>query len=131
MLKAGRGQTVEARVVANWRDLPVAEFWGKMRESNYVYPYDHQGRGPLDVEQLPGKVTGLTDDPHRSLAWAVRKRGGFQKTTASFSGFQWANFFRKRIVIGPKPEDFKRAVKTALQISSNAEAKGLPGYTPP
>jgi hypothetical protein len=52
---------------------------------------NHRGRGPLDVEQLPQKVTGLTDDPYRSLAWAVRKRGGFQKTTASFSEFQWAN----------------------------------------
>jgi hypothetical protein len=131
MLKAKRGPTVEARVVANWRDLPVAEFWSKMRENNYVYPYDHQGRGPLDVERLPQKVTGLADDPYRSLAWAVRERGGFQKTTVSFSEFQWANFFRKRVVIGPKPRDFRRAVKAALQISHTAEAKTLPGYTPP
>jgi hypothetical protein len=130
MLKAGRGTTVEARVVANWRDLPVAEFWSKMRESNYVYPFDNQGRGPLDVEKLPRKVTELTDDPYRSLAWAVRNRGGFQKTTASFSEFQWANFFRKRIEIGPKAKDFEKAVQAALKISHTVEAKNLPGYTP-
>jgi hypothetical protein len=131
VLKTGRDKTVEARVEANWRDLPAAEFWSKMRKSNYVYPYDNQGRGPLDVEKLPQKVSELTDDPYRSLAWVVRERGGFQKTTASFSEFQWANFFRKRIEIGPKLEDFKRAVDTALQISHTAAAKGLPGYTPP
>ena len=130
MLKAGRGTTVEARVVANWRDLPVAEFWRKMRESNYVYPYDNQGRGPLEVEKLPKKVTELTDDPYRSLAWAVRNRGGFQKTTASFAEFQWANFFRKRIEIGPRTKDFEKAVKADLKISHSAEARNLPGYTP-
>jgi hypothetical protein len=130
MLKAGRGTTVEARVVANWRDLPVAEFWNKMRQSNYVYPYDNQGRGPLDVARLPKKVTELTDDPYRSLAWAVRNRGGFQKTTGSFAEFQWANFFRKRIEIGRKEKDFEKAVKAALKICHSTEAKNLPGYTP-
>ena len=130
MLKARKGTTVEARVEANWRNLPSAEFWNKMRENNYVYPYDNQGRGPLDVAQLPKKVTELTDDPYRSLAWAVRDRGGFQPTTISFSEFQWANFFRKRIGIGPKPEDFNKAVNAALRISHAAEAKDLPGYTP-
>jgi hypothetical protein len=82
------------------------------------------------VEKLPRKVTELTDDPYRSLAWAVRNRGGFQKTTASFSEFQWANFFRKRIEIGPKAKDFEKAVQAALKISHTAEAKNLPGYTP-
>ena len=130
MLRAGRGTTVEARVVANWRDLGIAEFWRKMGENNYVYPYDNHGRGPLEVEKLPKKVTELTDDPYRSLAWAVRERGGFEKTTASFAEFQWANYFRKRIVIGPKEKGFEKAVKAALKISHSAEAKNLPGYTP-
>ena len=130
MLKAGRGTTVEARVVANWRDLPVAEFWSKMRETNYVYPYDNHGRGPLEVEKLPKKVTELTDDPYRSLAWAVRNRGGFQKTMVSFAEFQWANFFRKRIGISQKGKGFEKAVEAALKVSHTDEAKNLPGYTP-
>jgi hypothetical protein len=130
MLRAGRGTTVEARVVANWRDLPAAEFWRKMREKNYVYLYDNQGRGPLEVEKLPKKVTELTDDPYRSLAWEVRNRGGFQKTMAAFAEFQWANFFRKRIEIGRKEKDFEKAVKIGLKISHSTEAKNLPGYTP-
>ena len=130
ILKSGRGQTVQARVVANWRELPVEEFWGKMQAGNHVYLYDNQGRGHLDVGQLTKKVTELTDDPYRSLAWAVRDRGGFQKTTVSFSEFEWANFFRKRIEIGPRPRDFEKAVKQALKTCHSAEAKNLPGYRP-
>ena len=130
MLKSGKGKTVEALVVANWRSLPVAEFWAKMKENKRVYLYDNRGRGPLEVEQLPKKVTELTDDPYRSLAWAVRDRGGYQKTTVSFSEFQWANYFRKRIEIGPRPKDFEKAVKEALKICHSAEAKNLPGYRP-
>ena len=101
-----------------------------MREKNYVYLYDNQGRGPLEVEKLPKKVTELTDDPYRSLAWEVRNRGGFQKTMAAFAEFQWANFFRKRIEIGRKVKDFEKAVKIGLKISHSVEAKKLPGYTP-
>ncbi len=130
MLKARKGKTVEARVEANWRNLSAPEFWSQMRGSNYVYLYDNRGRGPLDVTQLPKRITGLTDDPYRSLAWEVRDRGGFQRTTISFSEFQWANFFRKRIAIGPNPEDFNKAVEAALRLSHTAEAKGLPGFTP-
>ncbi len=130
LLKARKGKTVEARIEANWRSLSIAEFWSKMRGSNYVYLYDNQGRGPLDVTQLPKKITGLTDDPYRSLAWAVRDRGGFQRTMISFSEFQWANFFRKQIDIGPKPEDFNKAVEAALRLSHTVEAKDLPGYSP-
>lgn len=130
MLKSGRGGTVEALVVANWRNLPVADFWDKMKENKYVYLYDNKGRGPLEVEKLPKKVTELTDDPYRSLAWAVRERGGYRKTTVSFSEFQWANYFRKRIEIWPRPKDFEKAVKEALKICHAAEAKSLPGYRP-
>ncbi len=48
----------------------------------------------------------------------------------SFSEFQWANFFRKQIDIGPKPEDLNKAVEAALRLSHTVEAKDLPGYSP-
>jgi hypothetical protein len=130
MLKSGRGNTVEARVEANWRDLSKDEFWKKMREGNWVYPYDHQGRGPLDVAKLPAKVTDLTDDAYRSLAWAVRERGGYRKTLISFAEFKWANFFRSRVKIGNQPGDFDRAVESALRLYHTSEAKDMPGYAP-
>lgn len=128
LLKSGVATTVEARVEANWRELSQPEFWNKMKEHGWVYLYDNLGQGPQDVEKLPKTVTELTDDPYRALAWAVRKRGGLDKTHGSFDEFKWANFFRSRVPIGSQPGDFDRAIKAALQISHSPEAKDLPGY---
>ncbi len=128
LLKSGVATSVEARVEANWRELSSAEFWNKMKEHGWVYLYDNRGQGPQDVEKLPKTVTELTDDPYRALAWAVRKRGGLDKTHGSFDEFKWANFFRSRVPIGSQSGDFNRAVEAALKISHSPEAKDLPGY---
>jgi hypothetical protein len=120
----------EARIEANWRDLSPAEFWKNMRRRGWVYLYDNQGHGPLDPDRLPRKVSELTDDPYRSLAWEVRKRGGYGKTNAPHAEFEWANYFRSRIAIGSAPGDFNRAVEAALAISRLPAAKDLPGYDP-
>jgi hypothetical protein len=130
LLKNGMAKTVEVRVEANWRGLTQADFWRKMQEHGWVYLYDHKGRGPLDPDKLPHKVTELADDPYRSLAWEVRKRGGYGKTTASFAEFQWAAYFRPRVAIGSSQADFERAAEAALKICHSPEAKGLPGYSP-
>jgi hypothetical protein len=131
MLKAKVGDAVVAQVEANWRRLGRDDFWRQMREHRWVYPYDNQGRGPLDPEAIPKTVTEMTDDPYRSLAWEVRKRGGYKKTADSFAEFKWANFFRARIPVGDGEGGFQRAIEAALNISHSAEAKGLPGYMPP
>lgn len=123
-------ESVEARIEANWRNLSPAEFWRKMKERNWVYLYDHQGRGPLDPEKLPQRVTELADDPYRALAWEVRKRGGYKKTSATFSEFRWANYFRSRIPLGGGAGDFEQAIEAALRISHAPEAKDLPGFVP-
>jgi hypothetical protein len=120
----------EARIEANWRTLGPAEFWKNMQQRGWVYLYDNQGHGPLAPDRLPRKVADLTDDPYRALAWAVRKRGGYQKTNASFAEFRWASYFRTRIPIGSAPGDFDRAIDAALKISHLPEAKNLPGYDP-
>jgi len=127
LLKA-RINSVEVRVVANWRHVSPAEFWTQMKEHGWVYLYGNRGQGPLEVEKLPKTVAELTDDPYRALAWAVRKQGGLDKTNGSFDEFKWANFFRSRVPIGSQPGDFERAVKAALKISHSPEAKDLPGY---
>lgn len=121
---------VEARIEANWRDLSPTEFWKKMKEHDWVYLYDCQGRGPLDPEELPKQVTELADDPYRALAWEVRKRGGYAKNSATFSEFRWANYFRTRIPLGSGESGFEQAVEAALKISHAPEAQALPGFSP-
>jgi hypothetical protein len=119
---------VEARVEANWRDLDPKSFWMAMRKRGWVYPFDNQGRGPIDPQKLPQKIADMTDDPYRSLAWAVRKRDGYEKTLDSYAEFQWANFLRTRVTIGKSADGFDRAIKHALKIIHSPEAKKLPGY---
>lgn len=128
--KTQKAEMVEAEVAANWRNMSREEFWKNMRERHWVYLYDHRGEGPLDPEKLPKKVSEMSDDPYRSLAWLVRKRGGYEKTTASFAEFKWAGFFRTRIALAGKSPDFKRAAEAALALCRTSEAKDLPGFKP-
>ena len=130
LLKTGTATTVEARVEANWRNLDKEEFWRKMRQRDWVYLFDHEGKGPLNPEKLPHKLTEMADDPYRALAWEVRKQGGYEKTSGLFAEFRWANFFRGRVAVGHGTADFQRAIDAALKISHSAEAKDLPGYSP-
>jgi hypothetical protein len=54
--------------------------------------------------------------------------GGYEKTPTAFAEFAWADFLRHRILIGPKPEDFPRAVDAALALARSPAAQNLPGY---
>jgi len=65
--KSKAARTLPAEVKANWRDLTPAQFWARMRERNWAYLYDYTGKGPLDPARLPADITGLADDPYRSL----------------------------------------------------------------
>jgi hypothetical protein len=39
---------------------------------------------------LPSNVSELSNDPYRSLAWAVKSRKGFKATPIPFAEFIWA-----------------------------------------
>ena len=126
--KAKVADAMEVRIDANWRHLTPQQFWAKMQQNNWVYLYDENGDGPLDVEKLPRRLTDLRDDPYRALAWAVREQGGYRKTDIPFAEFHWANFFRSRIKIGKQPGDFQRAVQQAVRLARTPAASNLPGY---
>jgi hypothetical protein len=83
-------------------------------------------------------VRGLTDDPYRSLAGAVREAKAFDKSNKPFAEFLWANFFRglgpdgtrqrPPIHIGPGAEGFRRAVEEGKLWAHLPQASHLPGY---
>jgi len=130
LLKSKVRSTVDAKVAANLSHLTPEAFWTVMKGKGWAYLYDENGRGPLEPDRLPKTVADLADDPYRSLAWAVRERGGWEKSLSSFAEFQWAIFFRSRIKIENRPGGFEKAVEEALKISHTPEAKDLPGYVP-
>ena len=114
-------------VEANWSKFGIKKFWREMIKNQWAHPIDWRGeKRPID--EIPSHVHGLCDDIYRSLASYVRNAGGYEKTPTAFAEFQWAEFFRERIVIGSTRADFDRAVQQACQLAQSPIARELPGY---
>jgi hypothetical protein len=112
----------------NLEHVKGSEFWKTMTHKNWSHLFDQFGQGPHPANRLPLDVRGMADDPYRSLAWAVREAGGYEKNTEPFSEFKWADFFRKHVEIPRSAEGFERAVSQAMELCAQSEAKHLPGY---
>ena len=110
-------------------DLQFPEFWEVMHKSKWSHLFDQFGNGPHQPHYLPESIRGLADDPYRSLAWAVRREGGYDKTDHAFAEFLWADHFRKKIPeIKVGSAGFKASVKKALEICVHQDCQKLPGY---
>jgi len=110
------------------KGLDRDRFYAVTRAMGLFYDRDQFGAGPHDPNHLPEDVRGLADDPYRSLAGEVRKRGGYDKTATPFAEFLWANFFRERLKTYPTKADFEKAVAEAMKLVRDPAAKSLPGY---
>jgi hypothetical protein len=109
--------------------LSFADFWKWMHKSKNVYPYCQFGEGPRKALYLPRDIRGLADDPYRSLAWFVRKAGGYDSSDKNFAEFKWANFFRDRKLLDKHGTmGLPQAMVKATQLAQSKAAKGLPGY---
>jgi len=117
-------------VEEDFSKLPIAQFWPRMSAAHWAHPIDQNGKW-CSFEMIPDHLLKLIDDPYRSLAGYVRDAGGYDKTPTAFAEFQWADFFRRRVVIGPTREGFLSAVTAALKLAASPEAAQLPGYKPP
>ena len=105
------------------------KFWKWMLKTRNSYPYCQFGEGPREAIYLPHDIRGLADDPYRSIAWFVRKSGGFENTDKNFAEFQWANFFRSKHLLrkfGRK--GFPQALVAAVKLAQSEDARKLPGF---
>lgn len=109
--------------------LSYRQFWRRMVNRRRAYLYDQFGEGPREPLYLPPDIRGLADDPYRSLAWLVRKEGGYDNTTESFAEFRWADYFRaRRLLVSHGREGFHEAVKKGLRLARQPAAADLPGF---
>jgi hypothetical protein len=74
-------------------------------------------------------ITGLVDDPYRSLAEQVRIKGGYAKSDIPFAEFLWADFFRRRIPLGKRGAITQSVRSAALMLCASPAAKHLPGWS--
>jgi hypothetical protein len=117
-------------ILGDFTKCPIAQFWPRMSQNQWAHPVDQNGK-PCGFEAIPDHLEKLIDDPYRSLAGYVRDAGGYEKTATAFAEFQWADFFRPRVKIGPTREDFTSSVAIALKLAASPEAANLPGYKGP
>ena len=124
-------KTAYCQVIANWSQMQPAEFWEKMRQSNYVHLVDSL-QNPIDPAALPNSLRECSNGPYRGLVWAVEQAGGItERTDIYFQEFAWATYFRPLIQWDDADNaDFKRAVSEAMKLAHDPAAANLPGYTP-
>jgi hypothetical protein len=116
--------------LADLRALSKEEFWVHADNRCWVHPYDASGRR-RDFDDIPKSITGLKDDPFRSIAGELRRMGGFAKDTTPFSEFLWADFMRRRLSRSVVEDDFDKALKQAMKLAKSEEASYLPGWCGP
>lgn len=120
-------EKVLVSVIADLSMIDRGALWTVLDNHRWVHPYDDQGvrRG---FSHVPKDVTGLKDDPFRSLAGELRRAGGFAKDVTPFSEFLWADFLRRRIPRRSVERDFSKALEQALELGKGQEAIYLPGW---
>lgn len=117
-------------VIADLTMVDRKAFWIVLDNHRWVYPYDAKGER-RDYNDLPKDVTGLKNDPFRSLAGELRRAGGFAKDTTPFSEFLWADFLRRRMSRKTVEADFEKAIEQALALGKSKDAIYLPGWCGP
>ncbi|MEI9932714.1 MAG: ParB-like protein [Rhizomicrobium sp.] len=117
-------------VVADLTKLNTESFWFTMDTRGWLHPFDDKGRRRT-YKDLPKAVSGLIDDPFRSLAGELRRVGGFSKETTPFSEFLWADFLRHRIKRKNIEKSFSHALEEALLLAKSSDADYLPGWCGP
>ncbi len=123
-------KTAYGQVIANWSQMGTAEFWEKMRQSNYVLLVD-SFQNPIDPASLPTSLSECANGPYRGLVWAVERAGGIEeRNDVYFQEFAWVGYFRPLVQWDEADDaDFKRAVAAALILAHDPAAANLPGYS--
>jgi hypothetical protein len=120
-------KAVHVTVIADLSRLERNAFLVVLDNRGWMHPFDENGRRrPYD--EIPKSIGELRDDPFRSLAGELRRRGGFAKDTTPFSEFLWADFLRRRIKRHQVKGDFDKALKKAMALANSRDADYLPGW---
>jgi len=117
-------------IIADLTMVDPKSFWTVLDNHRWVYPYNDDGER-CHYKDIPKSITGLKDDPFRSLAGELRRAGGFAKDTTPFSEFLWADFLRRRMSRKLVEKDFSRAIEKALEFGKSQGAIYLPGWCGP
>ncbi|HEY1932228.1 MAG TPA: ParB-like protein [Acetobacteraceae bacterium] len=134
--------TVYVNVAANYANDTPAQFLAALQANAQVYPLNDgmlESLAPVSgnpLSPIPTSLSGLTNDPYRGVEFQALKNKGpagvsFDKTSATFSDFVWADAYRNATAANGTglayltPADVN-AVAAWSQNGSNTTT--LPGY---
>jgi hypothetical protein len=120
-------ETVMVRPIADFSSLSTIDFWKALAAKGWCHPYDASGRLRA-FSEVPTSIESLGDDPYRSLASALRRRGGFSKSSKPFSEFAWADHLRSRVSREILANDFQASLELAMGLAGSQSACNLPGW---
>ncbi len=129
-LRDEKQKAVLATVIEDLSRMEHEAFFVMLDNRGWMHPFDEHGKRQ-PYEAIPKTIAELKDDPYRSLAGELRRRGGYAKDTVPFSEFLWADFFRPRIKRQLLKKDFEKAVAKAFKIAKSNDADYLPGWCGP
>lgn len=108
--------------------LPTATFWRVMEQRNWAHPFDANGRR-RPCGDIPDRVTGLVDDPYRSLAGMLRSAGGYAKDASPYAEFLWADYLRPHITRTQIRKGLEASLREAQGLARSPLARYLPGWS--
>jgi hypothetical protein len=117
-------------VVLNLQRLDIDAFWVFLDNRGLVHPYDENG-ARRTYSDIPKTLKDMADDPFRSLAGALRRKGGYAKDTTPFSEFLWADYLRRKLKRVDVEEDFANTLEAAFELAKKPDADHLPGWCGP
>jgi len=125
LARALHDEGVEHVLVTVIGDLTMVEreaFWTVMDHKRWAYPYDAKGER-RHFKDLPKSVSGLKDDPFRSLAGELRRVGGFAKDITPFQRISVGGFFAPQNLAQSVEENFDKAMEKVARLRPGARTR--------
>lgn len=100
LIESHAPRELELDMVEDYSDTKDAsEFWDRMKKEGLLYP--HRLGVPIEPSDFPADMTGLQDDPFRSLSWLLRKMDAFEDLKQPYQEFRVADFLRAHMAFQP------------------------------
>jgi hypothetical protein len=104
----------------------------ELARRGWLYLYDGRGLGPLPPTALPSGLSGLQDDPYRSLVWKLKKEGMIEPAPLiPFHEFRWGAWLRRRPLPPFSSSQLEPALPSARALVRSHAAAHLAGWKGP
>jgi len=123
------GATAFGYVVLELDSPDPQQVLAALHQRGWLYLYDGRGLGPLPPSALPEQLTGLQDDPYRSLVWKLKQEGVLAAAPLiPFHEFRWGAWLRSRPLPPFSSEQLEPALPRARALARSRAAAHLAGW---